>query len=99
MYGRLLEFLRPYSWLMVGNVAFSLVAAGLEVFSFTLLIPFLNVLFGKSTFGCATAAPDLLDRLQQQAVCAFIDQNDKQASIRAVIVAILLVTLIKNAFS
>src|SRR5258708_275160 len=99
MYRRLLDFLRPYSWMMVGNVVFSLVAAGLEVFSFTLLIPFLNVLFGKSTFGCQTLSPNLLDRLQQHAVCAFIDPTDKEASIRAVIVAILLVTLVKNVFS
>jgi subfamily B ATP-binding cassette protein MsbA len=99
MYRRLLEFLRPYSWLMVGNVVFSLVAAGLEVFSFTLLIPFLNVLFGKSTFDCASTSPDLLEHLQQKAVCSFVDQADKSASIRAVIVAILLVTLIKNVFS
>lgn len=99
MYRRLLGFLKPYSWLMVGNIVFSLVAAGLEVFSFTLLIPFLNVLFGKSTFDCKSTSADFLEHLQQQAVCRFVDQSDKSASIRAVIVAILLVTLVKNVFS
>lgn len=99
MYKRLLGFLRPYSWLMVGNIVFSLIAAGLEVFSFTLLIPFLGVLFGESALNCAKASPDFLERLQQQAICSFVDQSDKSASIKAVIVAILIVTLIKNVFS
>src|SRR5206468_1377252 len=35
----------------------------------------------------------------QNAVCAFVDQSDKQGSIKGVIVAILVVTLIKNVFS
>ena len=99
MYSRLTRFLRPYWWLMVGNIVFSLIAAGLEVFSFTLLVPFLNLLFGKSSFGCGVPATDFLNRLQQQAVCFFVDQSDKPGSIKGVIVAILSVTLIKNGFS
>src|SRR5437868_2144966 len=99
MYRRLLRFLGPYSWLMIGNIAFSLIAAGLEVFSFTLLVPFLGVLFGTSNIHCDRPAVELLDRLQQNAVCAFVDQSDKQGSIKGVIVAILVVTLIKNVFS
>jgi subfamily B ATP-binding cassette protein MsbA len=99
MYGRLVRFVRPYSWLMIGNVVCSLIAAGLEVFSFTLLVPFLNVLFRKSSFGCETPSPDLLNRLQQQAVCSFVDTGDKLASIKAVIIAILAITLVKNFFS
>src|SRR5207253_1523365 len=87
-----------YSWLMIGNIVFSLVAAGLEVFSFTLLVPFLNQLWSKSSFTCGTAT-DLLDLLQQKAVCAFVDKSDQLGSIKAVIVAILAVTLIKNVFA
>src|SRR4051812_17891858 len=77
MYRRLLGFLRPYSWLMIGNVVFSLVAAGLEVFSFTLLIPFLSLLFGKADFNCAKVSTDFLQHLQQQAVCSFVDESNK----------------------
>ena len=99
MYRRLLRFLRPYSWLMVGNVVFSLIAAGLEVFSFTLLVPFLNQLWGKPTFACGDVAHNLLDWLQQQVICVFVDQGDKLGSIKAVIVAILAITLIKNVFA
>src|SRR3954471_24749860 len=96
MYGRLVRFVRPYWWLMAGNVLCSLIAAGLEVFSFTLLVPFLNALFGKTSLGCQAPAADVLDRLQQHIVCAFLDTDDKLASIKAVIIAILAITLVKN---
>jgi ATP-binding cassette, subfamily B, bacterial MsbA len=99
MYRRLLSFLRPYWWLMIGNIVFSLVAAGLEVFSFTLLVPFLNQLWGKPTFACGDVANNFLDHLQQWVVCVFIDKSDQLGSIKAVIIAILVITLIKNAFS
>src|SRR4051812_1048396 len=84
---------------MVGNVVCSLVAAGLEVFSFTLLIPFLNALFDQSSLGCAKRSADLVERMQQQTMCAFVDPTDKTGSIKAVIIAILVVTLVKNVFS
>ena len=45
MYARLFQFLRPHSWRMIGVVACNVGAAVLDVFSFTLLIPFLNALF------------------------------------------------------
>jgi ATP-binding cassette, subfamily B, bacterial MsbA len=99
LYRRLLRYVRPYSWLMIGNIVCSLVAAGLEVFSFTLLAPFLRVLFGKAGFVCGTEAPRLLDRLQQHAVCIFVNPNDKLASLGAVIITILVITAIKNVFS
>ena len=54
MYRRLLQFLRPHWWRLAGNVLCNIVAAALDGFSFTLLIPFLNKLNGK-----ATAIPDI----------------------------------------
>ena len=54
MYKRLLQFLRPHWWRLAGNVVSNIIAAALDGFSFTLLIPFLNKLSGKST-----AIPDI----------------------------------------
>ena len=47
MYRRLLRILRPHGWRMAGSIASSVGAAALDTFSFTLLIPFLNALFGE----------------------------------------------------
>ena len=50
MYRRLLAYLRPHGWRMVITVACNVIAAALDVFSFTLLVPFLNALFGAPSF-------------------------------------------------
>ena len=47
MYRRLWVFLRPHAWRMVGPIACNVIAAVLDVFSFTLLVPFLNAWFGE----------------------------------------------------
>ena len=51
MYRRLLRFLRPHAWRMAATVAASIGAAVADVFTFTLLIPFLNTLFGQPPLG------------------------------------------------
>ena len=51
MYRRLLPFLRPHAWRMAGAVACNAAAAAMDVFAFTLLIPFLNVMFQQPPLG------------------------------------------------
>src|SRR4051812_48322481 len=96
MYRRLLGFLRPHWWRMAGNIACNVIAAGLDVFSFTLLIPFLNALFKQ---------PSLLPRsggwitaLQDRTVGAFLDPNDPLGSLGAMILAIMVIVAVKNVF-
>jgi subfamily B ATP-binding cassette protein MsbA len=99
MYGRLLAYLRPYRAMMGGTILFSLIAAGLEVFSFTLLVPFLNELWDQPSITGATGAPSWIDRGQQWLIGLFLDRADPMGSMRAVIIAILAITVVKNFFS
>jgi ATP-binding cassette, subfamily B, bacterial MsbA len=100
MYARLLAFLRPYRARMAGTILFSLIAAGLEVFSFTLLVPFLNELWNQpSVASAATASLDWIDKFQSWLIGLFLDPTDKMGSMRAVIIAILAITVVKNVFS
>ena len=103
MYGRLLAFLRPYRARMAGTILFSLIAAGLEVFSFTLLVPFLNELWSQPSIVSSPAASgaglDWIDKGQHWLIGMFLDPGDKMGSMRAVIIAILAITIIKNFFS
>ena len=99
MYGRLLGFLRPYRARMVGTILFSLIAAGLEVFSFTLLVPFLNELWDQPSLSTPGASLDWIDRGQAWLIGMFLDPGDKMGSMRAVIIAILAITVVKNVFS
>jgi ATP-binding cassette, subfamily B, bacterial MsbA len=94
MFGRLLQYLRPHSWRMAGNIVASVVAAVLDAFMFTLLIPFLNALFGQ---------PSLLPKgwlgdLQQRVIGSFLDKNDALGSLSAVIAVILILVAVKNVF-
>jgi subfamily B ATP-binding cassette protein MsbA len=94
MYRRLLGFLRPHAWRLTGNIVSSVVAAVLDAFMFTLLIPFLNALFDKPTL----IPPGWLGDLQQRLIGQFLDANDKLGSLGSVIVVIMVLVAVKNVF-
>ena len=96
MYRRLLGFLRPHWWRMAGNIACNVIAAGLDVFSFTLLIPFLNALFNQPAL--LNMSTGWVARLQQRTVGAFLNPADPKGSLGAVIVAIMVIVAVKNVF-
>src|SRR3954470_1693206 len=96
MVRRLLGFLRPHWWRMAGNITCNVIAAGLDVFSFTLLIPFLNALFNQPSLLNMSAG--WVARLQQRTVGAFLDPAHPQESLGAVIIAIMVIVAVKNVF-
>ncbi|MEO7455068.1 MAG: ABC transporter ATP-binding protein [Gemmatimonadaceae bacterium] len=107
MYRRLLRYLKPHSFRMAGTVASNVVAAILDVFSFTLLVPFLNALFGEQQLipkGTAAAASghgaqaNWISRLQEQLIGAFLNPADRLGSVEAMMVAIIAIVLLKNVF-
>jgi subfamily B ATP-binding cassette protein MsbA len=96
MYRRLLSFLRPHWWRMAGNVACNVIAAGLDVFSFTLLIPFLNALFGQQSL--LPRASGWVAKLQDRTIGAFLNPADPKGSLGAVILTIMVIVAVKNVF-
>jgi subfamily B ATP-binding cassette protein MsbA len=96
MYRRLLGFLRPHWWRMAGNIACNVIAAGLDVFSFTLLIPFLNALFNQPSLLPRSAG--WITTLQNRTVGAFLDPQEPLSSLGAMIIAIMIIVAVKNVF-
>ena len=92
MYRRLLQFLRPHAWRMAGTVACNVAAAVLDVFSFTLLIPFLDQLFNQQS----RATP--LSELQNRIFGAFLDGVSPEVALRNIIIVILVAVTLKNLF-
>src|SRR5689334_10892191 len=90
---RLLVFLRPYRMAMVGNVVFNIVGAALDVFAFTLLIPFLSQIFNRPQI---TFAPGFLGEFQKQLVGAFVIPGDALGSLKVFIIAIVSMVALKN---
>jgi subfamily B ATP-binding cassette protein MsbA len=96
LYRRLLGFLRPHAWRMAAAIASNIVAAVLDAFAFTLLIPFLSALFGEPD----PISPRLgyLADVQRTLIGALLDGSRPMDSLRAVIILILIVVVAKNIF-
>ena len=89
-YRRLLRFLAPHSGRMAATIACNVGAALLDVFSFTLLIPFLDALFGTTT------APSGITTLQQRLTGPLLDTADPATSLRNIVLVILVAVTLKN---
>lgn len=90
LYSRLLTFLRPHWWRMAGAIACNVTAAVLDIFTITLLIPFLNALFDIPT------PAGVVSRIQQQVIGQFLDASDRMGSLRNVLVLIMAAVVAKN---
>src|SRR6476620_3393871 len=97
MYARLLSYLRPHSWRMPGTIACNVISAALDVFSFTLLVPFLNALFGEAQLIPSTS-PSWITALQDRMVGAFLDPADRLGSVETMMIAIIAIVALKNVF-
>src|SRR5471032_3048285 len=97
MYRRLLGYLQPHTPRMVGTILCNIVAAALDVFSFTLLVPFLSALFGTQEFATKSlTGTNWISRLQDQLIGAFLNPADRLGSVEAMMVAIMAIVLVKN---
>jgi ATP-binding cassette, subfamily B, bacterial MsbA len=97
MYRRLLAFVRPHGWRMLGTVVASVIAALLDAYAFTLLIPFLNALFDLPSL----IPPDkgLLTAIQQFSIGWLIEGRDKMGALLVVIGVMMVTVVVKNGFT
>ena len=100
LYLRVLRYLRPHAGLFALSIGAMTVYGALDAFSFTLLIPFLDVLFsGGETIGRANdllggsgAVSDLLE----WAVGGLVEGRTPMAALRNVVILLFVVFLVKN---
>ena len=96
LYRRLLVFLRPHRGRLAGNIVFNVIGAALDGVAFTLLIPFLNLLF-KNDDGLTVGKNWLIDLLHTL-VGRMIVPGDRMASLRGISVVIVAMVIVKNVF-
>ena len=95
LYRRLLVFLRPHWARLAGNIVSNVVGAALDGVAFTLLIPFLNLLFlGQDAITGGGWLKDLLRSI----VGGLLVTGDKMASLRNISVLIVVMVVVKNLF-
>ncbi len=90
---RLWTFVRPHRAKLAGVVALNAVAAVADVFSFTLLIPFLNALFEKTDI---LPVSGVIGDVLRATIGALMVPGDQRASLRNVILVILVAVTVKN---
>src|SRR4029434_8056116 len=84
--------LRPQTCRMAGTIACNIAAAVLDVFTFTLLIPFLDKLFNQPTRDTGITA------LQRRVIGPCLDAATPDTLLRNIIIVILAAVTLKNVF-
>jgi ATP-binding cassette, subfamily B, bacterial MsbA len=87
---------------MAATIACNLAVAVLDVFSLTLLIPFLRLLFGGAPGAVESTAAIATGGVQRQLnamLGRFLDPADKMGSLQTVVLIILAVIALKNVFA
>ncbi|HLU26333.1 MAG TPA: ABC transporter ATP-binding protein [Longimicrobiales bacterium] len=98
LYARVLSYLAPYRMLLFTAVIATVGFAVTDAFSFVMLIPFLNSLFGLPPLGVGDNHP-LIDWLIDNTAGRIYGAGaDPMQVLVAVIVVILLIYLVKNIF-
>jgi subfamily B ATP-binding cassette protein MsbA len=96
LYRRLLQFLRPHSSRMAGNVLANVIGAILDAVAFSLLIPFLNTLFGNPN--PIPQGKGFLTDLLNALVGRMIIPGQQMKSLEGVILVIIALVTLKNVF-
>ncbi len=78
---------------MAGVVSANFVAAVLDVFSLTLLIPFLNALFEQQPLD---PSKNVINRMLDALIGALMVPGDEMASLRNIVIVILVAVFLKN---
>ncbi|MEO6778724.1 MAG: ABC transporter ATP-binding protein [Gemmatimonadaceae bacterium] len=93
VYRRLLPFLKPHTWRLVGAMLTNIAAALLDAFSVALLIPFLNTLFDRPALEIKAG---WVSGLLHATVGQLMVADDKMLSLRNVILVVMVVVIAKN---
>ena len=96
MYRKLLRFLRPHAGRMLGAIGASALAAIFDAYSFALLIPFLNALFGMQAL--LPGNTGWLTEFLSRTIGLLLDPSDKMGSLQVVIAIIVVSVALKNFF-
>ncbi|MEJ2539943.1 MAG: ABC transporter ATP-binding protein [Gemmatimonadota bacterium] len=105
LYLRILRYLRPHLGVFLVAVGATFAFAGLDAFTYVLLIPFVGALFGDTDpaslpgAGSSPADPGLMDRILDATVYRIVDlQGDRLEAVQGIIILILLTFALKNVF-
>jgi len=98
----LLKYIKPYQWPAIKNIIFNILSAVFALVSYTLVIPFLKILFDR-----VEAAPypgefqfnlDYFGAFSKYYLHSFIDTNGELGALLLVSLIVIIASLFKNGF-
>ena len=97
LWRRLWRFVIPHRGKLIAVVLLNLFAAVFDVFSFTLLVPFFNALFGQEQLIPGGANPSIVSRILSATIGFLLDPANPLRSLLNVLVIVISAVTIKNA--
>jgi subfamily B ATP-binding cassette protein MsbA len=98
----LLQYFAPYKWSAVRNILYNILSALFALVSYTLVIPFLKILFNRvetvSDPGAFQYNLDYLGAFSKYYLYAFIEKYGQSGALMLVVVIVICSSLFKNGF-
>ena len=98
----LLRYLAPYKWSAVRNIFYNIMSALFALLSFTLVIPFLNILFNRvetmSHPGNFEMSVVIFSDFSKYYLSDFIDKHGQAGALILVVIVVIVASLFKNGF-
>ncbi len=98
----LLKYIRPYKWSAVWNILYNILSAIFALVSYTLVIPFLKIMFNRVEQypdpGAFRLSFEYLGAWAKYFLYSFIGQHDVMKALLVVILVVIIASLLKNGF-
>ena len=99
----LLKYFAPYKWSAVKNIIYNILSALFALLTFTLIKPFLTVLFSPGGAAVANPGPfhltsQYIDAFTKYYISVFIEKNGQSGALMLVVVIVIGASLFKNGF-
>jgi subfamily B ATP-binding cassette protein MsbA len=98
----LLKYIAPYKWSAIKNILYNIFSAIFALFSYTLVIPFIEILFGRikviGSPGEFRLTIDYLSEFVKYYMSLLIEKNGPAAALLMVSIAFIVASFLKNGF-
>jgi ATP-binding cassette, subfamily B, bacterial MsbA len=96
----LLKYLKPYKWSAIRNISYNLLSAVFALFSYTLIMPFIKILFNRTQIITAPGefklTVDYLTEYFKYYLSVFVDKNGQAKALLLVSLMFIVASLFKN---
>ena len=98
----LLKYISPYKWSAIRNILYNILSAIFALFSYTLVIPFLNILFNRiellSSPGKFQLTAEYIQAFAKYYLSLFIEKNGPVGALMMISIVFIITSILKNGF-